>query len=56
MDSAPVLERTWAQKSGLGWIGKNGNLINKNNYNLFIQMLNDIFNYYIDGFKEIRAE
>ena len=29
VDSAPVLERTWAQKSGLGWIGKNGNLINK---------------------------
>jgi epoxyqueuosine reductase len=27
VDSAPVLERTWAQKSGLGWIGKNGNLI-----------------------------
>ena len=29
VDSAPVLERTWATKSGLGWIGKNGNLINK---------------------------
>ncbi len=29
VDSAPVLERTWAQRSGLGWIGKNGNLINK---------------------------
>ena len=29
VDSAPVLERTWAQKTGLGWIGKNGNLINK---------------------------
>lgn len=27
VDSAPVLERTWAKKSGLGWIGKNGNLI-----------------------------
>jgi epoxyqueuosine reductase len=31
VDSAPVLERTWAQKSGLGWIGKNGNLITKQN-------------------------
>lgn len=29
VDSAPVLERTWAQKSGLGWIGKNGNLITR---------------------------
>jgi epoxyqueuosine reductase len=29
VDSAPVLERSWAIRSGLGWIGKNGNLINK---------------------------
>lgn len=29
VDSAPVLERAWATQSGLGWIGKNGNLINK---------------------------
>jgi epoxyqueuosine reductase len=34
-DSAPVLERTWAVKSGLGWIGKNGNLITKNNGSFF---------------------
>ncbi|MBK9455480.1 MAG: tRNA epoxyqueuosine(34) reductase QueG [Bacteroidetes bacterium] len=28
VDSAPVLEKAWAQKSGLGWQGKNTNLIN----------------------------
>jgi epoxyqueuosine reductase len=28
VDSAPVLDRAWAQRSGLGWIGKNANLIN----------------------------
>ncbi len=35
VDSAPVLERSWAQKSGLGWIGKNGNLINKKSGSYF---------------------
>lgn len=35
VDSAPVLERAWAQKSGLGWIGKNGNLINKQQGSFF---------------------
>jgi len=34
-DSAPVLERSWAQKSGLGWVGKNGNLITKTNGSFF---------------------
>ncbi|MEO7314914.1 MAG: tRNA epoxyqueuosine(34) reductase QueG [Ginsengibacter sp.] len=34
-DSAPVLERSWAQRSGLGWVGKNGNLITKENGSFF---------------------
>ncbi|MEO8412455.1 MAG: tRNA epoxyqueuosine(34) reductase QueG [Ginsengibacter sp.] len=34
-DSAPVLERSWAQKSGLGWVGKNGNLITKTSGSFF---------------------
>ncbi len=29
VDSAPVMERQWAQKSGLGWIGKNSLLLNR---------------------------
>lgn len=29
VDSAPVLEKAWAVKSGLGWLGKNGNIIHK---------------------------
>ena len=29
VDSAPVLERAWAAKSGIGWIGKNANLLTK---------------------------
>jgi epoxyqueuosine reductase len=29
VDSAPVLERSWAVRSGLGWVGKNGNVISR---------------------------
>ena len=29
VDSAPVMDKVWAEKSGLGWIGKHSNLINK---------------------------
>ena len=35
VDSAPVLDRAWAKKSGLGWIGKNANLINKQSGSFF---------------------
>jgi epoxyqueuosine reductase len=29
VDSAPMLDKAWAAKSGLGWIGKNSNLLSK---------------------------
>lgn len=29
VDTAPIHDKVWAQKSGIGWIGKNGNLITK---------------------------
>lgn len=35
VDSAPVLERSWATLSGAGWIGKNGNLISKQSGSFF---------------------
>jgi epoxyqueuosine reductase len=35
VDSAPVLERAWAAKSGLGWIGKNAQLLRPQNGSFF---------------------
>ena len=35
VDSAPVMERSWAAKSGLGWIGKNTLLLNKHKGSFF---------------------
>lgn len=35
VDSAPVLDKAWAKKSGLGWIGKNSNLITKESGSFF---------------------
>jgi epoxyqueuosine reductase len=52
VDSAPVLERTWAQKSGLGWVGKNGNLINKQSGSFYFiaTLITDIELEYDDPF------
>jgi epoxyqueuosine reductase len=35
VDSAPVLDRAWAARSGLGWIGKNSNLISPESGSFF---------------------
>ncbi|MGI8600004.1 MAG: tRNA epoxyqueuosine(34) reductase QueG [Chitinophagaceae bacterium] len=52
IDSAPVLERAWAEKSGLGWVGKSGNLINKQNGSFFFiaTLITDLELEYDDPF------
>lgn len=35
VDSAPVMDKAWAAKAGLGWIGKNTNLINAKSGSFF---------------------
>lgn len=52
VDSAPVLERAWAQKAGIGWIGKNGNLINKKSGSFFFiaTLIVDLELEYDNGF------
>ena len=35
VDSAPIMDKAWAKRSGLGWIGKNSNLINKQQGSFF---------------------
>ncbi len=52
VDSAPVLERSWATRSGLGWIGKNGNLINKQSGSFFFiaTLITDLQLEYDDPF------
>ena len=44
VDSAPVMERQWAAKSGLGWLGKNTLLINKKqgSYFFIAEMILDL--------------
>ena len=52
VDSAPVLERAWAQKAGIGWIGKNGNLITKQSGSFFFiaTLIVDLELIYEDAF------
>lgn len=52
VDSAPVLERSWAQKSGLGWIGRNGNLVTRTGGSFFFiaTLITDLELQYDDTF------
>ncbi len=52
VDSAPVLERTWAQRSGLGWVGKNAILINKQSGSFYFiaTLITDLELEYDDAF------
>jgi epoxyqueuosine reductase len=52
VDSAPVLERAWALRSGLGWIGKNGNLITKSagSYFFIATLITDLALEYDDPY------
>jgi epoxyqueuosine reductase len=45
VDSAPVMDKVWAKKSGLGWIGKNSNLISKQQGSFFFigEIILDLF-------------
>jgi len=44
VDSAPVLDKVWAKKAGIGWIGKHSNLINKDIGSFFFlaEMITDL--------------
>lgn len=52
VDSAPVLERAWAERSGMGWIGKNGNLITRQTGSFFFiaTLITDLPLLYDDPF------
>jgi epoxyqueuosine reductase len=58
VDSAPVLERAWAAKAGLGWIGKNASLISPDHGSfVFIGVLiTDLELYYGLQIKEMCGE
>jgi epoxyqueuosine reductase len=44
VDSAPILEKSWAQRSGIGWRGKHSNIIitNKGSFHFLAELILDI--------------
>lgn len=44
VDSAPVMDKAWAKKSGLGWVGKNTNLIHTKHGSFFFiaELISDL--------------
>jgi epoxyqueuosine reductase len=52
VDSAPVLDRAWAKKGGLGWVGKNSNIISKKSGSFFFlaELIIDLELVYDDPF------
>lgn len=54
VDSAPVLERDWAKRSGLGWIGKNTLLIHpkKGSYFFLAELIIDLELVYDNPIKD----
>lgn len=44
VDSAPILEKAWAKNAGIGWVGKNANLLSRENGSFYFlaQLLLDI--------------
>ncbi len=53
VDSAPVLDKAWAKRAGIGWIGKHSNLINKDNGSFFFlaELIVDVELDYDNEFK-----
>lgn len=54
VDSAPVLDKVWAQKAGGGWLGKHSNLINKRSGSFFFlgELILDVDLDYDDAFHQ----
>lgn len=52
VDSAPVLERSWARESGIGWVGKNSNLLTREQGSFFFiaTLITDLELEYDDPF------